>query len=722
MSEQLDSCNVVWDYPSGNSSGSMPLGNGEIGVNVWAVEGGDIVLYIAKTDAWSENGRLFKLGRVRIKLSPNPIRPEMPFRQELVLKRGEVEIVTGPKDASVKALIWVDADNPVVHVEVSGERALDVQATLEVWRNEPLASQGDNVHGLRRSPHPYFEMPDTVLPARNNSIAWFHQNRTSIWSENLKIQGLEDLITDSADPLLHRIFGGIIKGDNLVSRDDCTLASERSSTRHVISIYPLTVQAENPEDWLSALERSIADIERRDIENRHAAHCAWWSSFWERSRIFISGDDDAKAVTEGYVLQRFINACAGRGDYPIKFNGSIFNVDTPRGPEYNADYRQWGESYWEQNTRLIYWSMPASGDHDMMRPLFKMYNDALPLAGKRTEVFFGHEGAYFPETMYFWGAYQFVDYGWNREGKRISDIECRYIQWYYQGNLEILALAFDYYEYTQDADFLRDALLPMADEILMFYEKHFPLDENGHLRIYPAQALETYLEVVNPSCEIAGLIWVLEKMLSLPENALGSKRRDRFTHLLAKMPPIPMETRNGETVVGIAERIIEAGNNIENPELYSVFPYRLYTIGKPDLELGQATFKNRLHDGNYGWCQNDIFGAYLGLADYAKQAITKRFRNHNPESRFPAFWGRFDWTPDQDHGCVGVIALQRMLIQSDGGKIYLFPAWPKSWDVEFKLWAPERTVIEGIYKGGKLESITVTPESRAGDVVVMGVG
>ena len=55
-------------------------------------------------------------------------------------------------------------------------------------------------------------------------------------------------------------------------------------------------------------------------------------------------------------------------------------------------------------------------------------------------------------------------------------------------------------------------------------------------------------------------------------------------------------------------------------------------------------------------------------------------------------------------------------------QIYLFPAWPKNWDVEFKLWAPERTIVEGIYKGGKLESIIVTPESRAEDVVVMGVG
>ncbi len=30
--------NVIWDSPSKNSSGSMPLGNGETGLNVWVEE------------------------------------------------------------------------------------------------------------------------------------------------------------------------------------------------------------------------------------------------------------------------------------------------------------------------------------------------------------------------------------------------------------------------------------------------------------------------------------------------------------------------------------------------------------------------------------------------------------------------------------------------------------------------------------------------------------
>jgi hypothetical protein len=52
------------------------------------------------------------------------------------------------------------------------------------------------------------------------------------------------------------------------------------------------------------------------------------------------------------------------------------------------------------------------------------------------------------------------------------------------------------------------------------------------------------------------------------------------------------------------------------------------------------------------------------------------------------------------------------------GKIRLLPAWPQEWDVEFKLHAPGQTVVEGCYRQGKLETLTVTPTSRREDVEI----
>jgi hypothetical protein len=67
----FDSYKVVWNSPSNNVNGTMPLGNGDISANVW-VQDGDLLFLIGKTDAWDENRINCKLARVRVKMSPNP--------------------------------------------------------------------------------------------------------------------------------------------------------------------------------------------------------------------------------------------------------------------------------------------------------------------------------------------------------------------------------------------------------------------------------------------------------------------------------------------------------------------------------------------------------------------------------------------------------------------------------------------------------------------------
>jgi hypothetical protein len=65
-----------------------------------------------------------------------------------------------------------------------------------------------------------------------------------------------------------------------------------------------------------------------------------------------------------------------------------------------------------------------------------------------------------------------------------------------------------------------------------------------------------------------------------------------------------------------------------------------------------------------------------------------------------------------------MIGLQEMLLQTVDRKIYLFPAWPKEWNVDFKLHAPYNTIVEGKLVNGKIEKLIVTPQSRRKDVVL----
>jgi hypothetical protein len=164
--------------------------------------------------------------------------------------------------------------------------------------------------------------------------------------------------------------------------------------------------------------------------------------------------------------------------------------------------------------------------------------------------------------------------------------------------------------------------------------------------------------------------------------------------------------------------------NIENTELYAVFPYRLFTLaaGAASLEVGRNTFAARRHPDNGGWQQNSIQAALLGLAGEAQKCVVDSASRVAGGFRFPAMWGpNYDWTPDQDHGSVMMSALQRMLLQGEGKKIMLLPAWPKNWNARFKLCAQANTTVEGEVKDGKVVGLKVTPASREKDVVILPV-
>jgi hypothetical protein len=100
--------------------------------------------------------------------------------------------------------------------------------------------------------------------------------------------------------------------------------------------------------------------------------------------------------------------------------------------------------------------------------------------------------------------------------------------------------------------------------------------------------------------------------------------------------------------------------------------------------------------------------------------LIHRAENSCPEARFPAFWGPgHDWVPDQTHGGNLMMILSTMLMQYEDEKILLLPAWPKEWDVHFKLHAPRNTTVEGRILNGQLTDLKVIPEERRKDVKVM---
>lgn len=715
MQQYLQQYNVVWVSPSKDASGSMPIGNGDLGANVWVEQSGDLLLLIGKTDSWDENSINLKLGRIRIRLHPNPFKSDVRFRQELRLATADIVIEAGP----VRIRIWADANQPIIHVEAEGDQPFEMEAALEMWRVQPYqvkTQTGDLFKNLSGpDPYPTIISPDHVL-SRDDRVIWCHHNEPRQhdgYRINMERQGLGGMLDQIPHPLTGRTFGAAMLGEGFASVDERTLRC-RSGTAHRLSICGLTLHPATVEQWQQEMDALIASVQRAVGEAREE-HERWWEQFWDRSWIYVQSPD-ARDVTRGYILQRFMNACAGRGRSPIKFNGAIFTVGKPEDP----DFRRWGgPGFWFMNQRLIYWPMLAAGDFDLMLPWLRIYRDMLPLQKHRTKTYYGHGGAHYPETIMFWGAEVSAHYGWTPfEQRKAPEAECPYITYYWSGGIELTLILLNYYLYTNDQTILREFLLPIADAVTEFYDLHYPRDPEGRIRFEPAQSLETWHEVTNPLPEIAGLQYTLSKLVETFRPTLPALC-GRWTRMLDQLPKIPIAEGYERGTIKPAERF-DRKKNTENPELYCVFPYRLYGVGKPRLELARDTFAVRLHPSHECWSQDDIQMALLGLTEQARQWITRRAApDSHSESRFPAFWNAFhDWIPDMDHGGVLQLALQFMLMQCEGREIRLLPAWPADWEAHFKLRAPFQTIVEGHVRAGKLVELRVTPPSRQDDVIV----
>ncbi len=705
---------VIWPTPSETAAGSMPLGNGDLGLNVWVEPNGDLRFYIGKTDAWGDHSNLLKVGRVCVRIldaegAPLLVDPEH-FRWRLALEEGAIRVTTSKGEVR----LWVDAHHPKIHVLAEADGALQAEVQIQPWRLEKREIKGGEAHGLPTGlasdqPRPeekkYYTFPDTIVAMEGPQLVWYHHNQESNWRKNLELQGLGDFATTQQDPLLHRTFGGWVEGENLAKRDEQTLVTAQPTERLACSVTVLTEQVDDPATWLGDIQQLAQDAPTATDVPAWQAHVAWWKGFWERSYIHLIGGQEAFNISQGYALQRFMNACSGRGAYPIKFNGSIFTVDWNFQEEnFDADYRRWGPGYWHQNTRLPYWSMLYSGDYEMMRPYFALYRNAVPLLQERCRKFCGHEGGFFSETMNFWGAY--LDHNYGEPEQRDEGLEPYlpqngYIRRHNSSGIELVYHACLFYQHTGDDTFLTETLLPLAEAVIDYYDLHYPR-QDGKIRFTPAQVIEQWWSAENPLPEIVGLRAALPALLLLPAELIPAERRTQWQRLLDELPPVPLRELGGKTCFAPAETWVDEPKNQENPELYAIFPYHLCGVDSDDVEVGRESFYKRVYQHDMGWAQDGMQAALLGMTSSARHSVVPRLTTKSSYARFPSFWGpSFDWIPDQDQGGSAAHALQLMLLQRRGDKLFSFAAWPQEWGVEFRLHASAGTVVEGRYQPGQ---------------------
>jgi hypothetical protein len=896
---ELDAYDVVWTTPSADEGGSMPVGDGLVGANVWVEPDGVLRLLVGRLDAWSETQRLLKLGRVDVTFDPPLLPAGATFEQRLRLRHGRIEIRGGGDDAALSLVVFVDPDTETVHVAGASAVPRRVRATPVTWRTARRELRGNELKTswvLRDAPAdvPAWESPDVVLPkfgvgvGARVGLGWAHRNAWSCVPLHVERQRLGDAAALVPDVLADRTSGAVVFGPRLRS-DGAAVASSEPWTRVDLRIATHVAQTPTLDAWREELTAKAA---RTDSAAGYERAAARWNAFWDRSWIFVDapsapavprnahpfriGADSAggnvfpgaiaaydfaptawsteavvaraavppdapravarpvfdgrpldvpeteapardapalslsawvrptgptgrifdrltpggvdgflldvhdgrprlivgtktlhapdrlpadrfshvaavvdgrtgaatlyvdgrpvagvrpgdppppSAATQAYLLARYVAGAQSRAPRPIPFQGGLFTIaadKTPNGARgafgRTADDRNWGQSVWWQNVRLVYHPLLAQGSVDAMRPLFDFYFDRAPLFRAQSKRLFGAEGVFVFETTSLFGLPGMGDWGWKPTDP--PAFQEPYTRNIWQQPLELACLALDAWEHGGDDAFLRDRALPWADDALRFFATRFPRDAAGRLRITPSHAVETYWEdVVNDLPSVAGLHALTRRLLALPADALGAERRARVVALADALPPIPTRTVDGNAVFAAAEAHEPNRRNVEAPEMYGVFPFRVHGLGAADVEIARATYRRMTDPHRTCWHQTGLFAALCGLADEAAADFSTRARNRPEGFRFPGFSGTpYDWAPDMDGAGNLQSVLQLMLLQAEGDAIRLLPAWPAGWNARFKLHAPRRTVVEGEVKDGKLVRIAVDPPARAKDV------
>ena len=744
----LKKCNIIWTTQSRNSSESMPCGGGDIGLNVW-VENGDLLFYVSRSGTFDENNAFLKLGRVRLHLTPNPFEGDS-FEQRLNLQDGSVYI--SGTNAGIKADVhlWVDVFQPAIHLSVTSNKPVEAVAGYESWRYKDrlLKGKANNANSYKwGAPDDLKTLKDSICFQEDN-ILFYHRNLDeTVFDVTVKQQKMDAVKSDMFNPLKGLTFGGLMRGEKMVPAGIYSgkyvdtdykgwkLKSQSPARKHQVDIFIQTEQVSGLEEWKDDLQKLVSEV-AKNKRNAWQKTCDWWNQFWERSFVFIRPDqpsatDSVWQAGRNYQLFRYMLGCNAYGNYPTKFNGGLFTFDpvfTDSTMHFTPDHRNWGGgTFTQQNQRLVYFPMLKSGDFDLMKPQFDLYLRALHNAELRSEVYWGHKGACFTEQLENFGLPDLAEYGTNRPAGFDPGMQHNaWLEYLWDTALEFGLMELDVERYTGEDI---SQYLPFIESCLTFFDEHYQylarqrgikvFDGDGKLILFPGSACETYKMTCNSTSTISALKTILSRLLELPDHYLNDQQRQKWSQMFDRIPEIGFRECEGHQTIAPAwqwERV----NNVETPQLYPVFPWGIYGVGKPNLEVAVNTWKydpEAIKFKSYaGWKQYNIFAARLGLTDEAASLTVAKLKDSG--RRFPAFWGPgFDWVPDHNWGGSGMIGMQEMLLQTNGKKIYLFPAWPKDWNVHFKLHAPYNTTIEAVLKEGKVELLKVSPESRKADII-----
>jgi hypothetical protein len=456
---------------------ALPLGNGRLGVAVWAADG--LTAQLNRADTLPERlspGQVVIPGLAAMTQAKD-------FAGRLDLYNGEVQEQGG----GMHAAVYVQPGTDTLVIDVAGANA-EVQQTakLRLW--------------APRVPHTLAKESDGLL-----SQAW----------------------VDDQEPESSARHFGSLSAITALARDVSVSVADPLTV--VVSFRPyadghfrILVGAphfDGGQDAYATAQRSLAEAA---VE----VHRTWWHSYWGRAGLMkIDSADGSGEYMENLRAIYLFAAAAEKGEeYPGSQAGVADMLSSAR------DTHRWAPSaYWHWNLRMMVAANLGAGVEDLNAPYFNLYRENLPAIESWTRTYMqGRPGGCVPETMRFNGKGIEYESSWTpiSIGRDCgADFKPYYNSRTLSTGAEVSLWIWQQYLATGDRGFLAEnyAVMASSARFLLAYQK---AGADGLLHTSPSNAHETQWDVTDPTTDIAAARALYPAVIQVGQ-AAGERFRSR---------------------------------------------------------------------------------------------------------------------------------------------------------------------------------------------------